>query len=542
MEHPGAADWGPEGETAPHFDLKVLVLYGILRSKYWVGAVALLGMIGGLIFGASKPNEYKSEGLLHYLAGVQESLTEEELLGITPDNQRMYAPGITDELITLDDPALFQDLAAKLGAEKLLRIDDPREADGEGTSLPVRIMHRLQAYMNQKKLAGPTEEDANVLWLAAHLRGNTTLDAISNSYIQVTYKDYSKEKAQEICGILMDALVARHREVYGVEARVEEQRDAVDEAFQRLKAAESERRDYQNACGIHDYEAESEKTRLSLDQIDTDIRAHDLDLKQVNAKITTYEEKLGEVSPVIEHSTEPVYREHPRRTSLRRQLEDLRAQEITAKANPVAAARQVELDRIARTREEVESELAAAPELEEVEVARTEILINESYYELERTLTDLQAERASLIAAIDGLRTERTRQEEHRKFVAECREEHFLHTETVTQAQGELNEQRTALEMLQKISLREESGSSNLKITQRAQLPLTKVGPNRLKPLAAGTFGGLALGIAFAVLRQLLDRRVRYPEVVEKNLGLKVLGVVPESRRLRNFPKSGTAA
>ena len=40
----------------------------------------------------------------------------------------------------------------------------------------------------------------------------------------------------------------------------------------------------------------------------------------------------------------------------------------------------------------------------------------------------------------------------------------------------------------------------------------------------------------------LLDRRVRYRENIAKGMGLKVLGVVAETRRLRGFPKSAPAA
>ena len=48
-----------------------------------------------------------------------------------------------------------------------------------------------------------------------------------------------------------------------------------------------------------------------------------------------------------------------------------------------------------------------------------------------------------------------------------------------------------------------------------------------------GLAAGLFLGLLLAIGRQLLDRRLRYPETLENSLGLKVLGVVPEARRLR---------
>ena len=48
-----------------------------------------------------------------------------------------------------------------------------------------------------------------------------------------------------------------------------------------------------------------------------------------------------------------------------------------------------------------------------------------------------------------------------------------------------------------------------------------------------GLFGGLALGFALAIARQILDSRLRYPKAVEAALGIRVLGTVPEEGRWR---------
>ena len=40
-----------------------------------------------------------------------------------------------------------------------------------------------------------------------------------------------------------------------------------------------------------------------------------------------------------------------------------------------------------------------------------------------------------------------------------------------------------------------------------------------------------------AALRQLLDRRLRYPKAVERQLGVRLLGVVPEVKSLRSLGK-----
>jgi hypothetical protein len=115
-----------------------------------------------------------------------------------------------------------------------------------------------------------------------------------------------------------------------------------------------------------------------------------------------------------------------------------------------------------------------------------------------------------------------------------------MHKLLVDKAHSDLIAQQEQLDKLEKLALAEMKGASALKPVWEPTLPLTKFGPSRLKPLVAGLAAGMFLGLALAVLRQLLDRRLRYPETLEKSLGVRVLGVVPEVRRLRGLRGGGT--
>ena len=68
---------------------------------------------------------------------------------------------------------------------------------------------------------------------------------------------------------------------------------------------------------------------------------------------------------------------------------------------------------------------------------------------------------------------------------------------------------------------------------EKAAKEARKVGPQRTKFVIQGLGAGAAAGLAFCILRQLLDRKLRYPPSVERVLGLKVLGVIPETRAWR---------
>jgi capsular polysaccharide biosynthesis protein len=68
-----------------------------------------------------------------------------------------------------------------------------------------------------------------------------------------------------------------------------------------------------------------------------------------------------------------------------------------------------------------------------------------------------------------------------------------------------------------------------------ADLQHEKVGPKRAKLLFGGLFGGVAVGMAIAVLRQLRDQRLRYRETLEKALKVPVLAVIGEHKPLRKL-------
>ncbi|QXQ09651.1 polysaccharide biosynthesis tyrosine autokinase [Paeniglutamicibacter sp. Y32M11] len=71
----------------------------------------------------------------------------------------------------------------------------------------------------------------------------------------------------------------------------------------------------------------------------------------------------------------------------------------------------------------------------------------------------------------------------------------------------------------------------NLHPLGQAVLPSTPVSPNTKLALALGGLVGLAIGAAYAMIRNHLDRRIRSAEALEL-LGLSVVGTIPEDKRL----------
>jgi capsular exopolysaccharide synthesis family protein len=78
--------------------------------------------------------------------------------------------------------------------------------------------------------------------------------------------------------------------------------------------------------------------------------------------------------------------------------------------------------------------------------------------------------------------------------------------------------------------------TGNVELVQRAGVPSSPVSPKPLRNAVIGVGLGLVLGIALALLFEMLDRRLHDPAEVTELLDLPVLGAIPRSRALADPP------
>jgi receptor protein-tyrosine kinase len=73
-------------------------------------------------------------------------------------------------------------------------------------------------------------------------------------------------------------------------------------------------------------------------------------------------------------------------------------------------------------------------------------------------------------------------------------------------------------------------------VEQRASIPETPVVPKKFRNLALGLVFGLTLGLAVAVLRDLLDNTVKDRETLEDITGVGIVGAIPLDKERRTQP------
>jgi capsular exopolysaccharide synthesis family protein len=77
------------------------------------------------------------------------------------------------------------------------------------------------------------------------------------------------------------------------------------------------------------------------------------------------------------------------------------------------------------------------------------------------------------------------------------------------------------------------SAAVGISLGESARLPMGPSSPNTKLNLALGTLIGLALGIAYAVTRHVLDRRVRNPRDIERETSTSVVGTLPLEKNMQ---------
>lgn len=516
------------------FDLKVLLLYGVARFRYLIVALAVIGALGGVFFGASQPNVYTAEAKLRYSVSARQLLTDESVYGVSdadPWARRRSAPGMLDLMELLRDPAIYEAVVDEVGAREVLRVEDPSKANSSGLS---RIMHELQGLLIRAKgLDDPCPGGEGPLCKQAAVRaligGVKILPIRDTSLLRITYTATSPAKSKRLLDAIVKQFIQHHLEVYGAGGKLADLREQFDIELQKLNSLNTDYATYQQECGFTDIDGDFLDTVTAIRLCESNIRTQEIEASRLRKYVATLDEQLsGDAAALGGQALNPTWS-----ALVQRRIDAMRTiAELEARPNlPSTLQRQLETAR--NELDIVERQLVETPKYTSDPFATALAAQNNPVIaQAQLQLATSRAELASVADRVQAEKAEKQKLEDRLAAIRRCQPQHNFHRASIRAAEDKFARIAQQIPELDTLALLDEQGRTNLTVFRASSTPFSKDGPQRSKPVALGLIAGIGIGVGFAMLRQLTERTVRYRETIEDSLDLPVLCVVPEVARL----------
>lgn len=516
------------GGTGP--DLRLLFVRGLSRSLPWVILLIVVGAGVGIGIGLLQPNRYVSNAKLSLRMGAREQLTAESLINFD-ERQHAPPPTMVDELQMLSDVAIYEHVARELGPRVILQPADPERDDGPLTSLPVRLLHRLQGSVLRSMSVSSQRSDEDELRLATKtLRENTTVQNEPGSgVILVSHTSTSPELARGIVQALAAAFIERHRSQFSIQSLLEKSRGQLEKAKQSRDAAAKAYVDQVSQSGIAVLETQVPRLETELGALEVELFAARVRREEIGRLRASLTNRLQGIPAEVEIQRPSVMipnEEYETQLALKRSLLT-RKQEMLIQDRPSEETRRREKEfdnqiaKIDRKLQETPKTIVQGSEMQE----------NLGHAAMESRILDLEVEDEALPVKLglleSRLETKRTRLSELQKQLLTAtmtRKDLASARDAEESRYAHMVDRLSVLEALEHIDANEEA---NLRVLQAATLEHEKIGPRRASLLLKGLLAGMVVAFALAILRQRFDRRLRYSDTFERARGVPVLGVVP---------------
>jgi uncharacterized protein involved in exopolysaccharide biosynthesis len=558
-----------------------VLLHALGRFPLMIVGFTLLGGLCALAIALSQPNSYRSVGMLLVRMGARERQTVES--AVNPDLMaRSGGTTSKDELLLLMNPALRVRVVEEVGVRRILRPYDPCAKDDEDTPRHIRWIHELQARLmgagDQGQSEGTGEPSPAMIEAAINfVQSGTSISAQrQTNTIVVSFVAHDAELAQLVATAYLKVCQDRHREFYQtadkfsfVSARLDEARMAADAARtalieQREKDGVHDLRGLQDALEIEcqTLEVQNKQDEVLLESLKKQIAILDLQIADtpIELRLDPEDDSVTATMDDGDAAVTPVQVSDPELPLTPYTANDLMAQLQLANSQFLAlGAEYVETSdhykkesaRLMERTQALEFQISQLLEEEGGEAGAsglgqpTQRHVNPIYTSLISQRLDTFRQREAVLASKEArlmiLNENRKRLSDLLQLEPVYQGLEIAVAETM-QRLAELEEAHSHAATLELID--SDARMSNLLVTQEPYLPTSKQGPDRLKTLLLGIFGGLALGLGTATARQLFDSRLRYPADTEGALGIRILGSVPEQRGWRRKGKKlqGTMA
>ncbi|HYC69698.1 MAG TPA: polysaccharide biosynthesis tyrosine autokinase [Opitutaceae bacterium] len=471
---------GGHGDTHVHRTFHDYVL--ILRERVWyIVLVFILVFLASALFTFTRVPQYMSSASIQVLRRDPVVL---QVQGVN-ENEIRSAEDLNTQVKLLESISIIQRVAERLTGEDRAAFLAPYLS---GTNHPEEVQIAEIIYKNRK-----------VVPIRLSL------------VIQVQYVHPDKAVAAKVANLFIDEYIA-----YNSRQRIEESMKAVDDLKER---ADQQRKRVEDLA--HALQQYREKNNLvSLDQrkdIVTD------KLKALSTLVTSTTARLNDA--------EIRWRQVQEKTGEPRQLLDL----------PFISNQQL----IGQLVQQVAAQKIVLAQLRERYREKHPRMI-EAINTLSQTETELNRALASAAAMVEAdYHTARRNDEEARSSLAAQESESLSLDRYGVEYTNLLREHsisehllQTTLARMKETSMSSTIETQNARVVDRAAEGLRPVSPRIPLNLALGFLGGIALGTAFAFFVAYIDDRVKSSFDIESVIGLPLVGIIPEIKKLEQPEKA----
>jgi uncharacterized protein involved in exopolysaccharide biosynthesis len=528
-----------DGSSAP-VDPRRALLLPLWRGRYLVLVATLLGVLGGLLSGVTRPNSYRSVGKLMIRAGAREELTPE--MSVTGNAGGFGMGGrnvVNDEMHLLGTLEVYEEAARVVTPAEVFRPYDPSELDSDNTPGVLALFHRWQSWWFRGGNDSSDRPDHSIdeceqcrHAAALVMARNLSIQAEPGSdVITVSYTAHDSVLARKVVAAFLEAAIAHHRKIYETNTTLEFLGGHMEQSLRDLTSAENDLTNFKTECEVFDFENQQRTLITEIQELEGQTAQDQSRLAVLRVSTKDLGTLVASLPETIEDRTEHNLQPNPERAALKQRIYTLEDNLAALERRVGGTTREHDLEReqithsIDSAKQDLDKQpefVDAGPSLRKLPNPRRERLMQQ----LDDGIAELSALEASAATRSGRLVDRRARLQS----VAQCEPRYHSLEATTNEARSGYEHFRSQHEKASLMGSMDQLEMSNLRRIQEATLPHEKEGPLRGKLVLLGVLLGGVAGCGLAFARNMFDHRLHDATDVEQLLGTPVLGLLPRER------------
>lgn len=406
---------------------------------------------------------------------------------------------------------------------------------------------------DKQKIQLSPEEETRAIKYAARLGGGLKVDRVEDTnLVQITVSSPIPALSAKFADKLADIFILENqdREMEGAQNAYDELTASIEKLKVTIAQQQSEQMQEQQSSGLPLQEKGGDLRAANLATLQNQYNtAHEETGKiqaQYNAALSAA--NSGDVLSVAPDNKAIL---EARSQNLRRQAEfDKRIEDIDRKINE---AKENKEKLLSKYTEEYREVIAVTAQINELEKQRSRLNVEvAAKIKSEADKLEKNAQREVLTSLRSQLGAAQQREERARfayaQAAAQANSEGQAETRLTT-LKREIETNRNLLDTYTQRQKEQELAitggrPNNIKVSNKASVPGSPIGPQRLRNIIVALLVSLAFGIGLAFLMDYLDDSVRTSDDVSRHLGLPTLALIPQhnygdKKALSLIPKNG---